>query len=149
MPDDIYTPEPVVATPLSVAAEPAPQAVSEVDLGGDPYELVRVQAPDGTEFTATRAHVAGADVTVTGKPAVDVRGVALPTLTVEDRLAALEETASGLFDPDAHTVDEVVEHLTTADLAEVERVRQAEAQGRGRVTITRWAPAQATDVQED
>lgn len=39
------------------------------------------------------------------------------------------------YDPSEHTVDEVNEHLATADDAERERVLKAEAEGKNRSTV--------------
>lgn len=61
------------------------------------------------------------------------------------RPAAATESPAGipvkLYDPSDYNVDEVVTYLESADEGERERVQDAEAKGKNRVTITGWAPA--------
>ncbi|MGN6413789.1 hypothetical protein [Flexivirga sp.] len=45
-----------------------------------------------------------------------------------------------VFDPAEHNVDEVLAHLADADAAEVDRVKSAEASGKGRSTIAAFKP---------
>ena len=63
--------------------------------------------------------------------------------------APATETATGvpiqLYDPSAHTVDEVVAYLEASDEDEQLRVIGAEEQGKNRVTITNWSPPQPED----
>jgi hypothetical protein len=52
-----------------------------------------------------------------------------------------------VFDPGAHTVAEVNEHLAEADDAERERVRQAEADGKGRAGVLRGPHADLSGAE--
>lgn len=59
------------------------------------------------------------------------------------------ETAAGvpidLYDPSSYTVQEVIDHLATAEGDEQRRIIDAEKQGKNRVTITGWAPPSSDD----
>jgi trigger factor len=57
--------------------------------------------------------------------------------TVEANLAAEGDAFRSRveFDPAAHTVDEVVEHIQTADEAEAARVVEAEKSGKARKSV--------------
>jgi hypothetical protein len=46
-----------------------------------------------------------------------------------------DEGDDGLYDPGKHTVDEVKEHVLTADEDEVARVIEAEKSGKNRTTL--------------
>lgn len=52
------------------------------------------------------------------------------------------------FDPTEHNVDEVLTHLAGADEAEVERVKAAEAEGKGRSTIASFEPQPNPDTAD-
>lgn len=69
------------------------------------------------------------------------------------RSAAATESSTGvplvLYDPGAHSVDEVVAYLEAADEDEQVRVQDAEATGKNRVTITGWTPAPDSAEADD
>jgi hypothetical protein len=53
-----------------------------------------------------------------------------------------------LYDPSAHTVDEVVAYLEAADENEQLRVIVAEEQGKNRVTVTGWKPVDSAEADD-
>jgi hypothetical protein len=58
------------------------------------------------------------------------------------------DSQSSQFNPDDHTVEEVVDYLENADADEVERVQKAEADGQDRKGISSFSASSADDSSE-
>lgn len=61
----------------------------------------------------------------------------------------VEGEESGEFDPSAHSAEDVVAYLQTADADEVARVKAAEADGKGRKTIADYEPKSDDDEGDE
>jgi hypothetical protein len=76
------------------------------------------------------------------EPAVDKYNRPLPAKYPSGESHPVGHPEAAVFDPAVHTVDEVIAHLEGADDEERQRVLDAEADGKQRVTIAGWEPAQ-------
>lgn len=74
----------------------------------------------------------------------EVQALYLKSFEVQSQAAPATESATGvplkLYDPSEYNVQDVLDHLGTADENEQLRILQAEEQGKNRVTITGWTP---------